>query len=186
MARQSSLARPFTKVVTTRRHCQCFPAHLKLSNLMWPVHHSHSIPPSQYPPHVMSQRLAGICSVRTRPIFHSICPNSANPERLPRICPEIRHCAIYRRYIGGAALRAENDPLGSAVAAVLRQWPLSGVLANLPGAPNGDVRFAGHAGLQLLYAERLIEHENAAWMPASGGRWNAWNLCIRSAASRCR
>jgi len=73
--------------------------------------------------------------------------------------------SVYRR----AALRAENDPLGSAVAAVLRQWPLSGVLANLPGAPNGDVRFAGHAGLQLLYAERLIEHENAAWMPASGG-----------------
>jgi hypothetical protein len=71
---------------------------------------------------------------------------------------------VHRR----AMTRAQNDPLAIALAAVLRQWPLSGILANLPDGPIGDLSFAGHAGLQLLYAERFVEHENQAWLPPLG------------------
>ena len=42
-------------------------------------------------------------------------------------------------------------------------WPLSGAMGDLAGEPTGDTNFAGHAGLQLLYAERLAIHEKPAW-----------------------
>jgi hypothetical protein len=71
---------------------------------------------------------------------------------------------VYRR----AAARANDDPLGAELATILRRWPLSGVLADLPGAPAGGLEFGGHPGLQLLYAERLIDHEQAGWLPTAG------------------
>src|SRR5581483_5630300 len=72
--------------------------------------------------------------------------------------------AIHRR----ARVRDVDDPLAVEVAELLRRWPLSGVLADLDGPPAGDVTFFGHPGLQLLYAERLVEHEKPAWLPAAG------------------
>lgn len=71
---------------------------------------------------------------------------------------------VYRR----AAARAMDDPLGAELANILRRWPLSGVLADLPGGPDGELEFGGHPGLQLLYAERLNDHEKAAWLPKAG------------------
>jgi hypothetical protein len=70
---------------------------------------------------------------------------------------------VHRR----ARLRACDDPLAAAVADLLRRWPLSGVLADLPGSPAGDPDFGGHPGLQLLYAERLLAHEKPLWLPKS-------------------
>jgi hypothetical protein len=55
---------------------------------------------------------------------------------------------------------------------VLRQWPLSGVLAGLDEEPTASLDFGGHEGLLLLYAERLALAESRrampAWRPATG------------------
>ena len=69
--------------------------------------------------------------------------------------------AILRRtrVLGG------GDPLSAVLIDVLRRWPLSGVLAELVEAPVTALDFAGHRGLQLLYAERLADHFKPAWVP---------------------
>ncbi len=61
--------------------------------------------------------------------------------------------------------RDETDPLVQFVEKVLRQWPLSGVLANIEDGPETALGFGGHPGVMLLYAERLAGHENPAWFP---------------------
>lgn len=72
--------------------------------------------------------------------------------------------AVLRR----ARLRGDADPLAGEVEAVLRAWPLSGVLADLDGWPAKPPDFAGHPGLQSLYAERLADHPRAGWVPPPG------------------
>ena len=57
-----------------------------------------------------------------------------------------------------------NDKLPALLADILRRWPLSGVLADIEEPPLGSTDF-GHAGLQLLYAERLAQHERPACLP---------------------
>ena len=68
---------------------------------------------------------------------------------------------VYRR------ARATNptDPLVGLLAAVLRQWPLSGVLAGLDEGPLVSLDLGGHPGLMLLYAERFAEHGRPSWKP---------------------
>ena len=61
-----------------------------------------------------------------------------------------------------------QDPLTEALARTLREWPLSGVLARCLDEPLTAPEFA-HAGLALLYAERLAKHESAAWFPRGDG-----------------
>jgi hypothetical protein len=58
-----------------------------------------------------------------------------------------------------------SDPLRDALEAVLRAWPLSGVLADLEDAPAAPVDLEGHEGLMLLYAERWARHGIEAWRP---------------------
>lgn len=61
------------------------------------------------------------------------------------------------------------DRLPALLGEILRQWPLSGVCADLPDAPLGDLDFGGHRGLLLLYAERLAESFKPAWIPRGLG-----------------
>ena len=61
------------------------------------------------------------------------------------------------------------DPLPALLGEILRRWPLSGMLADLPDAPLGDLDFGGHPGLLFLYAERLAENLNPAWIPRGLG-----------------
>lgn len=61
-----------------------------------------------------------------------------------------------------------SDPIVSALSAVLRRWPLSGVLADLDEGPSGPTDL-GHPGLSLLYAERWVRRERPAWRPAGPG-----------------
>ncbi|HEV3144392.1 MAG TPA: hypothetical protein VGZ47_10945, partial [Gemmataceae bacterium] len=68
---------------------------------------------------------------------------------------------IHRR---SRALSAE-DILTRRLEEVLCRWPLSGVLANITTAPIGDLEFGGHAGLQLLFAERFRRHSRPEWQP---------------------
>jgi hypothetical protein len=68
---------------------------------------------------------------------------------------------IHRR----ARALAADDPLPDMLADLLRRWPLSGVLADLPEGPLGDLSFGGHPGLLLAYAERLLQEPKPAWVP---------------------
>jgi hypothetical protein len=56
------------------------------------------------------------------------------------------------------------DELCKALSDLLRQWPLSGVLADLDEPPVTAIDF-GHHGLQLLYSERLQRNQRANWQP---------------------
>jgi hypothetical protein len=58
-----------------------------------------------------------------------------------------------------------DDVLPNRLAEILRNWPLSGVLASLPEGPAEPVNLDSHPGLMMLYAERLARHEKPAWMP---------------------
>jgi hypothetical protein len=69
--------------------------------------------------------------------------------------------ALYHR----AKALAPDDRLPARLAEILRQWPLSGVLADLPEGPGQPIDLGGHRGLMLLYAERLAEHEKPSWTP---------------------
>jgi hypothetical protein len=68
---------------------------------------------------------------------------------------------VYRR----ARATNPSDPLVGFLTAVLRQWPLSGVLAGLEEGPPSPPDLGGHPGLMLLYAERFAEHGRPAWKP---------------------
>lgn len=71
---------------------------------------------------------------------------------------------IYRR------VRAQNaeDVLAIRLADTFRRCPLTGVLSDAAEGPTGDLVFGGHAGLELLYAERLAANDRPAWLPAEG------------------
>ena len=73
---------------------------------------------------------------------------------------------VHRR----ARARDETDSLVKIVEKVLRQWPLSGVLADLEDGPETALDFGRHGGLMLLYAERLACHEKPAWFPDGDAR----------------
>jgi hypothetical protein len=62
---------------------------------------------------------------------------------------------------------AADDVLALRLAAVLRQWPLSGVLSDIQDEPTTPLNFDGHYGLQLLYAERLAHQPKPAWVPGA-------------------
>jgi hypothetical protein len=72
---------------------------------------------------------------------------------------------LYRR----ARALAPDDGLTLRLAEVLRQWPLSGVLSDVPEAPLTPLDFGAHPGLLLLYAERLVRNEKPEWLPAGPG-----------------
>jgi hypothetical protein len=63
-----------------------------------------------------------------------------------------------------------GDVLTRWLTALLRQWPLSGVLSDVGEGPTTPADFGGHPGLQLLYAERLAEHVRPEWIPEGEGR----------------
>jgi hypothetical protein len=71
--------------------------------------------------------------------------------------------AVYRR----AKLHQPEGTLTIELDRILRMWPLSGVLANLDGKPSSKLDFGGHSGLQMLYAERLLETGQPGWVPTS-------------------
>jgi hypothetical protein len=73
--------------------------------------------------------------------------------------------ALYRR----ARAMMQEDVLAGELERLLRQWPLSGVLADIVEPPLTAVDLGGHPGLSFLYAERLAEHERPGWFPSGRG-----------------
>jgi len=74
--------------------------------------------------------------------------------------------AVYRR----ARVVAPDDILTDALAKVLRQWPLTGALSDVPEGPLTPPTFCGHPGLLLLYAERLAGRPKSEWA-SDGPAW---------------
>lgn len=72
--------------------------------------------------------------------------------------------SVYRR----ALARADRTALADDIETVLRRWPFSGMLADLEAEPSGETTFDGHAGLQLLYAKRLVKSARPGWLPKNG------------------
>jgi hypothetical protein len=72
---------------------------------------------------------------------------------------------IYHR----ARAIAVDDVLTKSLATICRRWPLSGVHADIEEEPTTPPDFGGHPGLQLLYAERFVEHQRPAWLPRGAG-----------------
>lgn len=60
---------------------------------------------------------------------------------------------------------APADILTKWLEQILRGHPLSGVLADIEEGPLTPIRLGDHAGLHLLYAERLAEKVRPAWVP---------------------
>jgi hypothetical protein len=87
--------------------------------------------------------------------------------------------AIHRR----ARALAPDDILTDAMAKVLRQWPLSGSLSDVPEGPLTPPAFAGHAGLLLLYAERLATRPKPAWV-SEGAVWPYIELAFAERGQR--
>ena len=79
-------------------------------------------------------------------------------DLLLRYLPQVHH---------RARVLDPSDSLVGLLERVLRQWPLSGVLAGLDEGPTSPLDFGGHEGLMLLYAERLAAREPATslWRP---------------------
>ena len=63
--------------------------------------------------------------------------------------------------------RDPGDELVAAIKRLLRDWPLSGVLADLREPPTSPLDFGGHLGIRFLYAERLAERERPGWYPSA-------------------
>jgi hypothetical protein len=59
-----------------------------------------------------------------------------------------------------------RDVLTQRLEQLLRGHPLSGVLEDIEEGPTTAVQLGDHAGLQLLYAERLADQPRPAWVPA--------------------
>jgi hypothetical protein len=101
-------------------------------------------------------------------------PDGAVEQRLtmplPQTAADHLSADLLFRYLPGVYRRARAldpaDVLVKRLEEVLRQWPLSGVLADVPDAPSTAFDFEGHRGLQLLYAERLARNPKVEWQPA--------------------
>jgi hypothetical protein len=95
------------------------------------------------------------------------------------------------RYLPGVLRRARAidpaDVLAARLAEVLRAWPLSGAMADVPGPPSSPTDFLGHDGLMLRFAERLAgrppHREAPGWIPAEG-RARAYSTLVLDAMGR--
>jgi hypothetical protein len=91
----------------------------------------------------------------------------------PAVADDHLSADLTLRYLPQVHRRARalvpDDPLTQRLAQVLRQWPLSGVLSDLPGRPLTPPDFGHHPGLLLLYAERFVANHKAEWLPDGRG-----------------
>jgi hypothetical protein len=93
-------------------------------------------------------------------------------QREPKATIEHLSADLLFRFLPGVWKRAKardsESPLCVTLEAMLRRWPLSGVLADLDGEPAKPPQFEGAPGLQMLYAERLLANPRLGWLPPEG------------------
>ncbi|WP_020469904.1 hypothetical protein [Zavarzinella formosa] len=90
----------------------------------------------------------------------------------PRTAAEHLSADLTLRYLVTVHRRAESlhvdDPLTIRLREVLRECPLTGAMAGELDPPTGDMTLGGHAGLRMLYAERLMGAFKSGWWPEDG------------------
>src|SRR5262249_23185157 len=90
----------------------------------------------------------------------------------PRTAADHLNADLFFRYLPQIHRRSRamnpQDPLTVLLEKTMCAWPFSGVLGDVAGAPSGDTSFGRHAGLQLLYAERLAMHDKPDWSTPAG------------------
>lgn len=137
------------------------------------------------PPPPFSERVAIRAAGFVRSICWSLVDRSEPAEELARrvrldVRPERPedHLAadLTFRYLPAILRRAHAidsaDPLVEIVTEVLREWPLSGVLAGLDDGPTQTPDFGDQSGIALLYAERFASRPRSAWRPSGlAGDW---------------
>lgn len=88
---------------------------------------------------------------------------------LPRTADQHFSADVLYRFLPAVYSRlrsqAPQDELVEHVRDLLRDWPLSGVLADIAEPPRIAIDFAGHVGLSFLYGERLAQKERPGWFP---------------------
>ena len=97
-------------------------------------------------------------------------PTAASPDDIASADLLLRY--LPKLYLHSVAISPE-DVLSQHLKQTLRHWPLSGVLADLPEAPQAPLHFFGHIGLQLRYAERLALRPRSGWGPTDSGSLEA-------------
>ena len=75
-----------------------------------------------------------------------------------------------------------DDPMILMLKTLLREWPLSGILAEIDESPTSRLDFCGHPGLCLLYSERLAHHDRPSWYPE--GAAGAYQELVRDSSTR--
>lgn len=97
------------------------------------------------------------------PLTVGVEPISASAHLSTDVCLRFLP-AVLRR----ARVHAPGGEPATALDRLLRAWPLSGVSADLDGVPTTPPEFAGHPGLQLMYAERWVATARPGWAPPPG------------------
>ena len=105
----------------------------------------------------------------------------------PRTASQHLSVDLVLRYLPQVLKRARNldssDPMIDLLGDILRRSPLSGVLSDVEDGPRRSLDFGGHAGLLMLYGERLAGNDRAGWRPEpSTPAWEyyEWALQERS------
>lgn len=106
-------------------------------------------------------------------------------QKMPTITPaqsadDLMSADLFLRYLPFLYQRAwaisQDDLFTIHLRQTLRDWPLSGVLANIPEPPLSSLDFFGHRGLQLRYAERLVNHPRPGWCPTDSASLDVVSL----------
>ncbi len=117
---------------------------------------------------------------RSATVLAAACWNLISDDELPlpqvpdpRVTPGSHFSAdLTFRFLPSVLSRARThgseDPLANRVVDILRRWPLSGVLADIAEPPTILANFPDHAGLRMLYAERLVTRPRPGWVPTDG------------------
>jgi hypothetical protein len=93
-------------------------------------------------------------------------------DQPPRSAAEHLSADLVLRFLPQVHRRARAvdaaDVLTRRLEDLLRQYPLTGALADVEEGPLNPPEFENHPGLLLLYAERLAEHPRPAWLAEQG------------------
>jgi hypothetical protein len=130
-------------------------------------------PPIAFQAHIALQAAALVCRACWLVVSTQDLPRYQDRlgfDRPPRSPSDHLSADLLLRFLPEVLRRARANvhanPLGERLCQVLRQWPLSGVLADIAEPPLTALDFGGHPGLMILYAERLVETAKPRWLPA--------------------
>lgn len=93
----------------------------------------------------------------------TLCMERGPATAAEHVAGDLAFCflpGLLQRIVG----RNPQDELAAPLKHLLRQWPLSGVLADISEAPLVPIEF-GHPGVGYRYAERLAKRERRGWVP---------------------